>query len=98
MTEKNASNFEWMLIFWIIVSLVTALLLAKYSKGLCNYLFIKISWIYVTILITQVWECGEKEPKTLAYTTVASIIGWTLGTFIVWKSRSLSTGFFIDMP
>jgi uncharacterized Tic20 family protein len=98
MSGKNDSDFEWMLIFWIIVSFIVSFIFAKYSKGLCNYLFFTIAWIYITILVTQVWEMGEKEPEEITYTTVASLAGWILGTFIVWKSRRLGTGFFMDTP
>lgn len=80
---------------WIIISLVVSLVLAKFSRqSMCTYMFLSLTWLYIVILVTQSWGKFERDHYQIAGTTIASLIGWLVGTIVVWKTRSHQSVFF----
>ncbi len=75
------------LIIWMIVSVVLAIIFARNSGGLCEYMFLTLVYIYIIFLITTVWKRFEFSSTDYAMITAAAITGWLIGTFIVWKSH-----------
>lgn len=88
MNEKR--NF----VIWLVISIILAMFLARYSKGLCVYLFISFSWLFIWTIATQSWTCGEKAKEDIALALFATVLGWVVGTFIVWRSVPFHRGFF----
>lgn len=83
-------------IYWLIFSLISALILSRFAKGMCAYLFTSLAWIYLWMLFTQSWSTMERRPQEVGLIAVASLIGWAIGTFLVWKKKDWRTGFFDD--
>lgn len=80
---------------WLIGSVVIAIILARWSKGsLCAYIFWSLAWLYISILLTQTHRKFQRGPKVVCSTAVASLIGWFIGTCLVWKVRDHRVMFF----
>lgn len=91
---KIFENKKHQFVAWLVFSIILSLILAKYSKGLCVYLFISFSWIFIWTLFSQAHEFDEKTKEEIAYCLFASFLGWGIGTFFIWKSRNIRNGFF----
>jgi len=88
MTEHDMKiNFNQNLVIWIIVSIILAIIFARNSGGMCEYLFLTFSYLFIIYIITSVWRRFEFEPSEQAMITAAAIGGWFFGTFIIWRSR-----------
>ena len=74
-------------VFWLVFSFVSALIFAKYSRNLCQYLFTTMAWTYIWILFTQSWNTMERDPKDIGMLVAAGILGWGIGTSLIWKNR-----------
>jgi len=85
------------LIFWLLFSLISSAILAKFSRSLCGYLFTTFSWYFIFLLFAQSWnELNiEKDPREIGLLITAGFIGWAIGTYIVWRNRGFSN-LFID--
>lgn len=86
---------EWF-VFWIIFSFMFSLIFAKSGRGLYSFMFGAASWVFLWLLVAQVYEehLGPQNYKHLAFFLLASLIGWFVGTFVIWKSKKLDVGFF----
>lgn len=93
--DDETGFFTRTVIFWLIVSLITSFVFARYSKGFCAYMFASLTWIFLWVLFTQAWQMQERKPEHIAASTAASILGWAIGTFIVWKKRGYRDAFYI---
>uniref|UniRef100_A0A6C0CFQ0 Uncharacterized protein n=1 Tax=viral metagenome TaxID=1070528 RepID=A0A6C0CFQ0_9ZZZZ len=90
--SKHISGLD---IKWIVISFIMAIVLAKFSKqSMCTYMYVSIAWLYIVILLTQSWHKFERDNKQIACTTVAALIGWLIGTLVVWKTGHHRTIFF----
>lgn len=81
-------------IIWLIISIILAMIFARYSQGLCAYLFVSFAWLFIWTLATQSWSCGERVKEDVAFALFATVLGWVIGTFVVWRSVPFSRGFF----
>jgi hypothetical protein len=80
---------------WVIISLAVSLVLAKFSKqSMCTYMYLSLAWLYITILVTQSWQKFERNNIQIASTTIASLIGWLVGTLVVWRTKHHHNAFF----
>jgi len=91
---EEESNITAQIWFWVLFSAVSSAIFARYSRGLCAFLFLSFAWIYIWILFTQAWATMERDPNDIAFIAVGSLVGWTIGTFFVWKSRGWNKSFF----
>jgi chromate transport protein ChrA len=90
--ENGKSSLD---IKWVIISLAVSLVLAKFSKqSMCTYMYLSLAWLYITILVSQSWRKFERDNIQIASTTIASLIGWLIGTLVVWKTRHHHNAFF----
>ena len=75
---------------WILISIVISVFLSKFSRySLCQYLYFSFCWVFLTILISQSWNKFERDNEQILMTTSGAIIGWVIGTVLVWKHRPL---------
>ena len=92
-SESNKN--ETLDIKWIVISLIISLVLARFSKhSMCTYMYLSLAWLYIVLLVTQSWQKFERNHVQVASTTIAALIGWLIGTLIVWKTRHHSVLFF----
>lgn len=71
---------------WLIGSFVVSIVLARWSKGsACSYIYMSLGWLYVSILITQSQRKFQRSPKLICSNAVASLVGWFIGTCLIWK-------------
>lgn len=90
-TNKSGKAF----IFWLLFSLISAAVLAKFSRGFCAYAFTTLSWTFIWILLIQSWNQQERQPHEIGMLILAGAIGWFIGTFLIWKTRNgFHNGFF----
>lgn len=81
-------NFGKSLIIWMIISVIIAVIFARNSQGMCEYLFFSFAYLFIIYIITKVWKKFEFNPSEQALIIAASLGGWFLGTFIVWRGRN----------
>lgn len=75
---------------WIVISIVISVVLSKFSRySLCQYLYFSFCWIFLTILVSQSYHKFERDNKQMLATTTGAIIGWVIGTILVWKNRPI---------
>lgn len=80
---------------WIIVSFISALILSRFSKNsMCTYLFFSMSWLLLTILISQAYRKYERDHLAITATFAASLTGWIIGTTLLWKRKDFRGLFF----
>lgn len=80
---------------WLLFSLASAIVLSRFSRGgLCSYMFTSISWLFLWTLIAQTYEYGEENNRQTAVSVASSIVGWVIGTVLVWKIRNTQHIFF----
>jgi hypothetical protein len=92
---ENETMFTKQFIFLLVFSLVSAAVLAKFSRGLCAYLFTSLAWIFIWKLLIQSWNSEERSAHEVGMLAMAGLIGWAIGTFIIWrKRRGFRQGFF----
>lgn len=95
-TDNDTDNIQPdpNIIFWLLFSTVSSMVFARYSKGMCTYLFLSFSWIYIWLIFTQSWSVMERSPHDIALIAAASLLGWLIGTLIVWRKKSWGACFF----
>lgn len=73
---------------WILASIVISVVLSKFSRySLCQYLYLSFCWIFLTIIVSQSYGKFERNNHQILGTTTGAIIGWVIGTVLVWKHR-----------
>lgn len=98
--SSNSSNefkLEGAFIFWLLFSLISSAVFAKYSRSLCAYLFTTMAWLFLWTMFAQAYnEMNlERNPHQTGLLILAGAIGWIIGTFLIWRNRKPSN-FFID--
>jgi hypothetical protein len=94
-TEENDLD-PTISIKWVVISFVVSLILCRFSGGnMCNYMFLSLSWIFLTIIISQSLQKFERHPKQIFSTTAGALLGWIIGTVWIWRKRPL-THLFLD--
>lgn len=75
---------------WILISIVISIFLSKFSRySLCQYMYFSFCWVFLTVLVSQSWHKFERDNEQILMTTIAALIGWVIGTVLVWKHRHL---------
>lgn len=93
MSENRLINGS--LLFWVVFSAVSSAIFAKYSKGLCAYMYFSLSWLFVWLLFAQVWNYEKENRSDYLLTGGAALLGWAIGTFFIWKSRKYNQIFYL---
>jgi CHASE2 domain-containing sensor protein len=90
--EENPSGLQ---VKAIIISLIVSIVLSKFSKGsMCSYMLMSLFWLYLSVVISQAFSKFERGNRQIAMTACASLIGWVIGTILLWKNRDLRLLFF----
>jgi len=80
---------------WLGISIVISVMLSKFSRhSLCQYMYLSFCWIFLTVLISQSIHKFERDNKQILSSTLGALIGWVIGTVLVWKHRKLQHLFF----
>jgi uncharacterized membrane protein YjfL (UPF0719 family) len=75
---------------WVLISIAISIALSKFSRySLCQYLYFSFCWVFLTVLVSQTWHKFERDNRQILMTTLGALIGWVIGTVLVWKHRHL---------
>lgn len=80
---------------WVLISVAVSIVLSRFSRNsMCTYLFLSFSWIFLAIIATQAYGKFERDNISIAATSTAALVGWIIGTTLVWKTRHIRVLFF----
>ena len=80
---------------WLILSLVISIILARFAKGsMCSYLFMSMAWLYIIVLMTQSQRKMQRSGKLIVCALGATLLGWIIGTCVIWRGTCGKIGFF----
>lgn len=93
--EDNEESDDSISVWWIVVSLVISIVLARFAKGsFCTYLYTTMIWVYVSILFKQKYfKSMQQGPRKMTCYIIVGLIGWSVGVALVWRSRHRSLFF-----
>jgi uncharacterized membrane protein HdeD (DUF308 family) len=81
-------NRDGNLIWWAIFGLITAVIFSKWTGDMRSYLFITFCWLFIVTLVTQCYGKFEREPEDVAMLTTASLIGFIIGSTLLWTTTA----------
>jgi len=80
---------------WLLFSLASAIALSKFGRGgLCGYLFKSLSWLLIWTIIAQTYNVSNNNNRHMACAIASSILGWFIGTILIWRVRKINQTFF----
>lgn len=74
----------------VLLSMAFAIVTSRFSRqNLCQFVYFSLCWTLIIVLVTQSLGKYERDNDAIAITMASSILGWIIGTTLVWRRLSL---------